>query len=393
MVTELARPLTLDDVLIVDADVHAHETPGALAPYVDPPWRAAVENVREVPPRYLDIPGYCPSANPGLPGSTLPSPRGNRLGQGGRAEVVYTAEQMRRELDELFIDVGILFPDHFLRLSALPNAAYAAAIARAYNRWLKAEWLGADNDLYAVVMIPAQDPEAAVREIERWGDDERFVGVYLPTCQNYPLWGHRRYDPIFAAAQHYDLPVLLHAVSGLASGFPYNLEGFQTTIAAHTVQHVFAMMANMMSMLETAVPLRFPRLRICFCEAGLTWVPFLRMRLDKEYNENRHQWPHFKDKPSKVIKGFYFASQPVEEPENRQDLVDIIRIYDGEDTTIFASDWPHHDFDHPYAVFDLPVSDTVKRKLMGANALKLMPRIRVPAKYAAQGLYRQGETL
>jgi hypothetical protein len=32
-------------------------------------------------------------------------------------------------------------------------------------------------------------------------------------------------------------------------------------------------------------------------------------------------------------------------------------------------------------VFDLPVANEVKRKLMGLNALRLMPKVRVPEKY------------
>ena len=205
------------------------------------------------------------------------------------------------------------------------------------------------------------------------------------------MWGHRKYDPIFEAAQRFDLPLFLHSVGGFGSGFPFNCEQFYTGISSHTVNHVFAMMGNWMNMMETGVPVRYPDLRICFAESGLTWVPFLRMRLDKEHAENRRLWPHFNDRPSRWMRKFYFSTQPVEEPENRQDLVDIIRIYDGEDTTVFASDWPHHDFDHPSVVFKLPVSDEMKRKLMGANALRLMPRIKVPIEY--QGASRSGESL
>jgi predicted TIM-barrel fold metal-dependent hydrolase len=385
MAVEAPKRLTLKDVLVIDADVHAHELPEELTPYLDPEWRPAFDNLRVLERRYLDLPGFCPNNTPELLGATLPTPHGSRTW------TVLSANQMRNELDELFIDVGVIFPDHLLKLAAIPNAAYAGAIARAYHRWLREKWLDVDNDLYGVIVALPQDPEEAVREIEYWADDQRFVAIYLPTCQNYPLWGHRKYHRIYEVAQHRDLPVVLHAVSGFASGFPYNLEQFTTDTTIHTISHVFAMMANLMSIMEHGVPVRYPALRICFAEAGLTWVPFLRMRLDKEYNENRHQWPHFNDRPSKWIRKFFFATQPVEEPENRKDLVEIIRIYDGGDTTVFASDWPHHDFDHPRAVFDLPISDLMKRKLMGANALKLMPRIKVPVRY--QGVYRQGETL
>jgi hypothetical protein len=46
-------------------------------------------------------------------------------------------------------------------------------------------------------------------------------------------------------------------------------------------------------------------------------------------------------------------------------------LYDGDDTTIFASDWPHHDFDHPSKVHQIPFSGEVRRKVFGENALRL----------------------
>jgi len=159
------------------------------------------------------------------------------------------------------------------------------------------------------------------------------------------------------------------------------VEQFKGPISSHTVSHVFAMMANLMSLMEHGVPVRYPKLRILFCEAGLTWVPFLRMRLDKEFTEGRRSWPYYDDLPSRWIEQMYFATQPIEEPLRRQDLVDLIRIYNGGDTTLFASDWPHHDFDHPRVAFKLPIPDEAKRKIMGQNALKVFPRITVPVKY------------
>jgi uncharacterized protein len=374
-----ARPrLTLDDILVVDADVHAHEQPDQMLPYMDPAWRDALANVARVPHRYLNRPGFSPSAAVQLPGSALPSSRGKV-----REEIVWDAAQMRRELDGLFIDVAVLFPDHFLKIAAIPDGRYAAALARAHNRSIEELWLHEQNDLYGVILACSQDPDAAVREIERCAPNRRWVGIYLPTCQTYPLWGHRRYWPIYEVAQELGLPVLLHSVSGSSPVFPFNTEQM-SSISIHTASHVFAMMSNLMSFMENGVPVRFPKLEICFTEAGLTWVPFLRMRLDKEYGENRRQWPYYRDRPSEYIKRMWFATQPVEEPVNPRDLVDLIRIYDGEDTTVFASDWPHHDFDHPRAVFNLPISPESKRKLMGENALRLFSRIEVPARYVGQ---------
>src|SRR5919204_914282 len=171
MVTEASPRLTLDDVLVVDADVHAHEQPDQIVQYTDPPWREAVANVARVPHRYLSIPGWSTSPPFYLPGSSLPTARGKV-----REEIVWNAAQMRRELDALSIDVGVLFPDHFLKIAALPNPDYAAALARAYHRWLAERWLSEPNDLYGVVMAVPQDPADAAREVARAARDRRFVG-------------------------------------------------------------------------------------------------------------------------------------------------------------------------------------------------------------------------
>jgi hypothetical protein len=37
---------------------------------------------------------------------------------------------------------------------------------------------------------------------------------------------------------------------------------------------------------------------------------------------------------------------------------------------MFASDWPHHDFDHPQYFFGLPFSADARRKIMGGNAVR-----------------------
>jgi predicted TIM-barrel fold metal-dependent hydrolase len=139
------------------------------------------------------------------------------------------------------------------------------------------------------------------------------------------------------------------------------------------------MIASMVDIITTGMPVRFPTLKIAFTEAGVSWVPFIMWRLDKEYNESRREVPFLEDKPSTYIKQMYFATQPVEEPDNPQDLVTMMSLFGGEDHVLFASDWPHHDFDHPRQVFDLPLSNEAKRKIMGENALRLFG-IPAPAK-------------
>jgi predicted TIM-barrel fold metal-dependent hydrolase len=276
---------------------------------------------------------------------------------------------MRRELDELSVDIGLIFPDHLLLIAQLPNEHYAAALARAYNRWLVSEWLE-ERGLYGAVVATPQDPAEAAGEISRYATHERVAAVYLPTSAVYPLWGHRCYDPIFAAAQEADLPVVLHSVTAVSPRFPFNVEQFDSHAAKHVVGHSFAMMANLVDMITTGVPARFPDLRIAFAEAGVSWVPFLMWRLDKEFAEVRREMPHLEDRPSTYIKRMYFATQPIEEPDDRKQLAQMIEMI-GHEQVLFASDWPHHDFDHPRAVLDLPLDHRVKENILGMNAVQL----------------------
>jgi uncharacterized protein len=364
-------------VLIVDADVHVHDAPGALAPYCEQPWRRSLEALAGTPGRYLDIPGYAPTLklDPPIPG-------------GHAQRSVETAAAMREELSGLGIDVGILFPDNMLLFAPIPHIEYATALSEAYNRWLVEEWLLREPGLYGVVLACPQNPEASAREIERYAREEKIVGVFLPTAGVNPLWGHRRYDPILAAAEAAGLPVCLHSVTLVSPAFPCQLDQFENHFARQVLSHSFGMMANLVSLMHSGVPARYPALRIVFTEAGVAWVPYLMWRMDKYLNEYRRAVPFLEKRPSEYMKErMWFATQPVEEPDDPADLVTAIRLYGGEERTLFASDWPHHDFDHPKAILKLPMPAEMKRKIMGENALALfgIPRPGGVAAEAAVG--------
>ncbi|MED4292234.1 amidohydrolase family protein [Priestia megaterium] len=349
------------DFFVVDADVHINERPEDLIPYCDMPWRKALEASSTMPHRYLNIPGFAPQFS------------GNRpFWPGGfDKKTVKTPEQLRNDLNDLGIDIGVIFPDNLLLIATFPQREYAAALARAYNAYLVDKWCDKQPGLKGVLLAAPQDPQDAAREIEKYKDEEGIVGVYLPCGGLHTLWGHEMYNPIFEAAESAGLPVILHSVLTLNSAFPFNgLEQFETEFARHAVAHSMSLMFNMLRMIETGVPVRFPNLKICFIEGGLSWVPYMAMRLDKEYLERRRYVQHLEHPPSHYIKNFYYGTQPIEEPENASDLVKIIELYEGENTTMFASDWPHHDFDHPRAILKLPVSKDIKRKILGENALE-----------------------
>src|SRR5215213_2600274 len=93
------------------------------------------------------------------------------------ADPAFTAQQL---LDGNGISRAVLIGGDVLGLGAMPDPDAAAIIAGAYNDWLAATWLEADERFRGNLVVGAQDPLLAAREIRRAGQDERFVAVLLP---------------------------------------------------------------------------------------------------------------------------------------------------------------------------------------------------------------------
>ena len=283
---------TLESLYVVDADVHVHEDPAELAEYAEPPWDVALREIAKVEERYLDLPAISPRAE-----FRIPWPGGSN-----RPQIVTSPAAMRRELDQLHVDVAVLFPDHLLSLAMVRDPGFAVGLARAYNDWLADRWLRHEPTLRGSVVIPPQSPAAGAAEIRKHADNPSYVCAYLPASGLKTLYGHEQYDPVFDAAQETGLPIAIHSVEAVYPVFPFQLEQFRTALAVHTLAHPLAMVANLVSMLETGVPVRFPDLGIAFMEAGTGWVPWIANRLDKEYVERRREVPILQERPSTYMR-------------------------------------------------------------------------------------------
>ena len=101
----------------------------------------------------------------------------------------------------------------------------AAAFCRALNDWIAQEWLDREPRLRASIVIPMQNTEYAVDEIERCAKDKRFVQVLVLAMQEVPL-GRRHFWPIYAAAERHGLPLGIHA--GCAYRNPVTSLGWPT---------------------------------------------------------------------------------------------------------------------------------------------------------------------
>src|SRR5579875_1723936 len=80
---------------------------------------------------------------------------------------------------------------------------------------------------------------------------------------------------------------------------------------------------------------------------------------------------HLKRLPSEYLREHvWLTTQPMEEPEKRRHFRDIVE-WIGPDRLLFATDYPHWDFDDPNAALPARLDENVERGLMFENARAL----------------------
>jgi predicted TIM-barrel fold metal-dependent hydrolase len=86
----------------------------------------------------------------------------------------------------------------------------------------------------------------------------------------------------------------------------------------------------------------------------------------------------------------YFTSQPLERSDLKLTEATFQAIR-AESQLLFASDWPHWDFDLPSTITSLPfLGAQAKRNILGLNAARLF-KLTVPAQKLAKAKRRERE--
>lgn len=309
------------------------------------------------------------------PGSLFPASTGDILMSGTikREEVSYPDDPMEPEevetvMQHLGLDKTILLSQKMLRFSRIrADDERAVVIANAYVDFMLDQVVDPERGIYTVVPVPYHDPEATVELIDRVADEPGIVGICMVTAGPEPPLGDRRYDPIYQAAQDADLPIIFHA--GGSSLDDFYIRGYEDLIETHTLGFLWSNMAQLTSIVVQGVPEKFPDLEFVFQESGIFWVPLMMYRLDAEYLKRRSEAPLLEKLPSEYIKEFYFGIQPLEHTQNEKQLQHIIEMLGGPDRLMYASDYPHWDYDRPSVITDIGfLSQDEKESILGRNA-------------------------
>jgi hypothetical protein len=250
----------------------------------------------------------------------------------------------------------------------LRNHDLAAAICSAINDWQIEKWTSKDSRLKGSIVVANEDGITAAKEIRKRAGDPNYVQVLLLSRNVEPL-GQRRYWPIYEAAEEAGLPVGVHAFG--FGGNPITASGWPSYYIEEMVGHSQCQQTALASLVLEGVFERYPKLNMIMIEAGFGWAPSLAWRLDKSWQRLRSEVPHVKRPPSEYIREhIWWTTQPMEDPERRDHLFELID-WIGWEKLLFATDYPHWDFDDPSRVLPPGVSDTNRDAFYLGNAKKV----------------------
>lgn len=386
-----------------DADSHIMELPDFLKKYADPALR---EEIPEV--------SYSASIVTDEEVAVI-------MGQGGRHSDDHIAAQIAlgdrlieaskeiqalgafdsadrsKAMDLLGFRKQLVFATHGVAMPFSPSTRLDPRLrygaARAHNRHM-ADFCHADDRLMGVAIIPLDDPDLAMAELDQvlTSGLEAVWVPHRPSGDRSP--GHVDLDPFWARLAESGLPFLLHvggaplqlAKAWMNNGRPPTKdwlgggENLRTKDVAllHEGPEAFLTMMVLDGVLE-----RHPGLRGASVELGAGWVPELLRRLDwvvKHWSRNDANLQGLSRIPSEQItQQLAFTPFVFEE-------VGLFIDQSNPDLYLFSSDYPHIEGGrNPIARFEAALGDRgdgVRDKFYAENFLRIFPGARVDAPQA-----------
>jgi predicted TIM-barrel fold metal-dependent hydrolase len=366
--TQQAHQRKFDEMLIVDVDAHHYENEHIkdILPFMEndvlrqlsiaQTMKGGRGNLMPVQVGYQDMGGRV---------TRYPLRTTEKTDQTGPQRDVALGH---RWMDAMSVDYSCLFPTGMLNIGLHPQKEMEVDLCWAYNRWVTEKVLPESHGrFYTMLSLPISTPDEALRHVETFGDRKGVGGFMVTTVRNIPVHDNSLMK-VYRAIEERGLVLSFH------SAFNWNETIFKTCnrfLAVHALGFSFYNILHLTNWITNGIPERFPKLPVIWIESGLAWVPFLMQRLDHEFMMRPSECPGLKKKPSEYMRDMYYSSQPME-IQDREAMECTFRMMDAENHLLYASDYPHWDFDLPSTIYDLPfLSEKGKHNILGGTAARL----------------------
>ncbi len=382
-----------------DADSHIMELPNFLTAYADPDIRAEIPEVSYSASLVSDEEVAEIMAQGGRHSEAHVAEQialGDKLIESSKeiqALGAFTASDRSTAMDLLGFKKQLVFATHSVAFPFHPSSKKPPKLrygaTRAHNRHM-AEFCADDDRLMGVGIVPLDDPEHAIRELD-WALEAGLESIWVPhraPIERSP--GHVDFDPFWARLAESGTPFLLHvggaplqvlnpwSNNGRAPTKDWMGGGENVRTKDAAVLHQPTEMFISMLVLD-GVFARHPTLKGAAVELGAGWVPELLRRLDwvSRIYGRVDESVRFERTPTEQL-----SEQMGFTPFPHEDVANLV-AQSNDQLYLFSSDYPHVEGTRdPIARFERSLADAdeaIKTAFYTENFLRLWPEARVGA--------------
>ena len=194
-----------------------------------------------------------------------------------------SVEARIRHMDELEIDIQILFPTLMLRPIA-DNQPLEFALCRSYNRWLADIWKQGGGRLRWVAAPPLLSMDKARDELQ-FAKDHGACGVFMRALECERPLSDPYFYPLYELASELDLAISIHLGNG-----SFDVYDFYTKDTPFT-KFKLPTIGAFHSLIFNDTPAKFPKLRWGIIEASANWLPFIISDLRQRFKKRGKRLP------------------------------------------------------------------------------------------------------
>ena len=284
-----------------------------------------------------------------------------------------------RWMDAMSVDYSCIFPTGMLSIGMHPQKEMEADLCWAYNRWLTEKVLPESADrFFTMLCLPFNDPEQAYRQVCEFGHRKGVGGFMVTTVRPKTGVYENHYMKTYRAIEERGLVLSFH--SGPSWG-DHTFQSCNRFLSAHALGFSWYNILHCTNWVVNGMGERFPKMPVAWIESGLAWIPFLMQKLDHEYMLRPSEAPLLKKLPSDYMRDMFYTTQPMEITDELA-LENTFRMMNAETQLLYASDYPHWDFDLPSTIYDRPwLSEKAKHNILGGTAARLF---KLPPRNEAQ---------
>ncbi len=183
-----------------------------------------------------------------------------------------------RWMDAMSVDYSCLFPTGMLNIGLHPQKEMEVELCWAYNRWLTEKILPeSDNRFFSMLCLPFNTPEAALRQVETFGDRKHVGGFMVTTVRSDCAVYDNAYMKLYRALEERGLVLSFH--SGPNWGEPI-YKSCNRFLAAHALGFSWYNVLHCTNWVINGMGERFPKLPVIWIEirSRLGTVPDAKAR-------------------------------------------------------------------------------------------------------------------